>query len=281
MFFSPFITLAVHHISAVLAATKRDYELSCSCTWLLSALSSGTAVKEPLVACMCWTFLSCFCTWLAAVCAKFWITPGHNSPRFKNGGKAPIVAWMCWTFLVCSCTWLLSPPQSLRPRSQQPVPNGGKSADSGLDVLHVPRLLLHLAKSLRPQVTSAPDSRMAATAWAVAWMRWSCTWLLPSSNPRSQQPHIAERWQSTASCLNVLAFLSYSFTWPLSPPLSARPMSPRPQTQEWQQKNPLVAWMCWTFLSCPCSGLLSLPCGSPQANRGPRSHVPCTWQPVS
>ena len=99
---------------------------------------------------------------LAAVSASCWITPSHNSPRFTNGSKstsscsdvldlpqlllhprsqqpqiqakAPPVAWMCWTFLSCSCTWLLSPP----------------AAGS-------------------PQVTAAPDSRMAAKAPPVAW----------------------------------------------------------------------------------------------------------------
>ena len=65
---------------------------------------------------------------LAAVSATVWSTPGHNSPRLKNGSKydkllsppqsgapqdttdpdsrmaakAPSVAWMLWTFLSCS-----------------------------------------------------------------------------------------------------------------------------------------------------------------------------------
>ena len=79
---------------------------------------------------------------LAAVSAAIWITPGHHSPRCKNGSKSTI--------------------------------------GSCLDVLDAPQLLL---QSGSPQVTTSPDSRMAAKAQAFAWMRWtfrscSCTWVL-------------------------------------------------------------------------------------------------------
>ena len=129
---------------------------------------------------------------LAAVCPEFWITPAHNSPRCKNGSKsfatcldaldvpqlllhlAAVSAtmcptWMRWTFLSCSCTWLLSPP------------------NAGL-----------------PQVTTAPDSRMAAEALPLAWMCWTlapgCCLRRNLHDPTSQQPQIQESSKSTGTC---------------------------------------------------------------------------------
>ena len=64
------------------------------------------AAKAPPFDWMQWTFLSC-----SAVSSVIWITPGHNSPRFKNGSK---------------------------------------STDSCLDVLDAPQLLLHLCPKSRP-----------------------------------------------------------------------------------------------------------------------------------
>ena len=64
---------------------------------------------------------------LAAISTECCIAPGHNSPDSRMAAKARSVAWMCWTRLSCSCAWLLSPPPP------------------GL-----------------PQVTTAPESRMAA-----------------------------------------------------------------------------------------------------------------------
>ena len=69
------------------------------------------------------------------------------------------------------------------------------------------------------------------------------------------------------------------------------PRAQQPQIREWQQKQckllgcapdsrvaakaPLVAWMCWTFLSCSCTWLLSPPfSGSPQVTTAPDSRTP-------
>ena len=119
---------------------------------------------------------------LAAISAIAWITPCHNSPRLKNGSKS-----------TASC----------------------------LDVLDVPQLLLHLAavppQPGWPQVTTAPDSRMTATAWTFAWMCWT--------------------------------FLSCSCTWLLFPPLLGLPHVTTARDSRMAAKALPVAWMCWTFLS--------------------------------
>ena len=93
-----------------------------------------------------------------------------------------------------------------------------------------------------PQVTTAPDSRMATKAPAVAWMRW--------------------------------ASLSRSCTWLLSPPYAAWPQVTTPPELRTAAKAVAVAWMCWTFLRCSCTWLLSPPkSASPQVTTAPDSRM--------
>ena len=78
---------------------------------------------------------------------------------------------MCWAFLICCCAWLLSPPYC------------------GL-----------------PQVTTAPDSRMAAKAESVAWMCWTPGCCLPHNLHAHghNSPRFTNSSKSTLSCLDVL-----------------------------------------------------------------------------
>ena len=156
----------------------------------------------------------------AAVSTSCWLTPGYNNPRFKTGSnrtrsrldlrdvaqlllRPAAVSTGCWLtpgynnppiqgwqqphekslgFAGCSCTWLLSPP------------------DAGW-----------------PQVTTAPDSRLAAKAREVAWICWtflscSCTWLLSPPHVASPKGHNSPRFKndgksSASSCLDSLDVL--------------------------------------------------------------------------
>ena len=127
--------------------------------------------------------------------------PRSQQPQIQEWQQKQLAsfAWMRWTLLSCSWTWLLSPPYS------------GS-----------------------PQVTTAPDSRIAAKALSGAWMCWT--------------------------------FLSCSCTWLLSPPSSGLPQVTTDSDSRMAAKALSGAWMCWTFLSCSCTSLLSPPyLTSPQA----------------
>ena len=141
---------------------------------------------------------------LAATTAVSRMTPGHNSPRFKNGSKST----------TASC--LLDVTQlflHLAGHNSPRFKNGSKSTASCLDVLDVTQLFLHLATvSATFWITTAPHSRMAAKALPAAWMR--CT------------------------------FLSRSCTCLLSPPTFGLPqVTTAPDSRMAAEALP-VAWMC-------------------------------------
>ena len=87
----------------------------------------------------------------AAVSAEFWITPGHNSPRFKNGSKS---AGSCFDVLDVPQLFLhlaaVAAILRITPGHNSPrFKNGSKSTVGGcLDVLDVPQLSMPKGASL-------------------------------------------------------------------------------------------------------------------------------------
>ena len=137
--------------------------------------------------------------------------------------------------------------------------------------------LLSRPNSARPQVTTAPDSRMAAKALPVAWMRQTflscaagcCLRQIPH-DPRSQQPQIQE-WQPKR-CQLLGSAGRFSAALAAGGCLRQIPHDPRsqqPQIQEWQPKRCQLLGSAGRF-----SAALAAGCCLRQIPHDPRSQQP-------
>ena len=213
---------------------------------------------------------------LAAVSAVIWLTPGHNSPRFKNGSKSQVI-----------CLDLLDIPQLLLhlaavSATMCPTPghniarfkNGSKSTiGSCLDVLDVPQLLLHLAavsdpRSQQPQIQEwqqKPGHLLGFVGHSSAALTPGCCLHRNLHYPRSQQ------WQQKHILLLGCAGRSSAA---LAPGCCLRPQVTTAPDSRMAAKARSFAWICWTFLSCSCTWLLSPPrYARPQVTTAPDSRM--------